>query len=147
MYFWITAIIVIIIGMPTFFDDSALDINVHDTYFVIARFHLATILTVIFLIIGLLYWGFYKLNIKLISILTNLHVLFSIGSYFTYHFGSLFFFNDSSLGNEFPLFDVLTKLDTFTNSLIIVFLIAQLLLISNIIFSLFKNGIQPTTSK
>nr|WP_246073353.1 cbb3-type cytochrome c oxidase subunit I [Formosa sediminum] len=45
--------------------DAVLDINVHDTYYVISHFHIATLISILFGIIEIGYWIMNKANRKL----------------------------------------------------------------------------------
>jgi heme/copper-type cytochrome/quinol oxidase subunit 1 len=46
--------IIMIIGLLS--EDAILDINVHDTYYVIGYLHLAILISIVFGIIGCVYW-------------------------------------------------------------------------------------------
>ncbi|QDO92496.1 hypothetical protein FNB79_00325 [Formosa sediminum] len=55
--------IIMLIGILS--GDAVLDINVHDTYYVISHFHIATLISILFGIIEIGYWIMNKANRKL----------------------------------------------------------------------------------
>lgn len=70
--FLISAPIILLFGVWS--SESVLDINVHDTYFVIAYLYLAIIFSIIFVIIGMGYWIMYKTKRKLSKWLNRIHI-------------------------------------------------------------------------
>ncbi|MCA1918206.1 hypothetical protein B0A79_17080 [Flavobacterium piscis] len=110
--FWVVAIISLLIGV--FNPEETLDINIHDTYFVIAGFHMAVVLFVCYFISGFAYWLIQKaLKKPLIKYLTLIHSVILIGSYIFYWliilYCKLFLSN-----HEFPLFDDGSRLISIT---------------------------------
>ena len=141
LYFWTTAIVLIAVSFYLFyFQDSVIDINVHDTYFVIHNSHILQLLAFIYIFLGFIYWLFKKGNIKLITVLTKVHTAFTllvIPVYLIgYHLFILFF------ESNFPMFDHTPKIQIFLKIIVLVTLIAQLLLILNVIIGLFKHFIR-----
>lgn len=81
--FWITALIILVIGISN--PESTLDINIHDTYFIIAHFHVAVVFSLLFFLKGLGYWLFQKVFKKqLVRSLTVIHSLILIGGFVFY---------------------------------------------------------------
>ena len=82
-FFWIISLIILLIG---FYDmDGTLDIDVHDTYFVIAHFYVAIILSIVYFIYGFGYWLVQeKFKKRLVKFLTIIHSVILIGSFLTY---------------------------------------------------------------
>jgi heme/copper-type cytochrome/quinol oxidase subunit 1 len=58
--------------------DKTLDINIHDTYIVIALFHLAVFISIIFGFLGFGYWLVIMLNRKLVNWLTIIHLIITV---------------------------------------------------------------------
>ena len=77
LIFWLSIPLIILIGFIS--GDEPLDINVHDTYFVIYHIHLAILISIIFGIIGFGYWITQKANRKLSKWLNLIHVMLTIG--------------------------------------------------------------------
>ncbi|MCL9810118.1 cbb3-type cytochrome c oxidase subunit I [Flavobacterium luminosum] len=138
LYFWVTSLIIILIGLKDINDSNAVfDINVHDTYFVIHTFHAATVLSFIYFFLGLGYWIIKKINGKLISALSLIHFIITIGSFLAYWVVFLFlktFYTEQEL--------LFMPIDLMNNTLVLIFilnLIAQPLYIINIIISLIRK--------
>ncbi|GAA0721082.1 hypothetical protein GCM10009430_21960 [Aquimarina litoralis] len=58
--------------------DKTVDVNVHDTYYVMQAYVMNLFSTVVFLVIGIVYWSFGKMKIELNPILTKLHTIITI---------------------------------------------------------------------
>jgi cytochrome c oxidase subunit 1 len=137
-YFWITAIVLIALSIYWLnFEDAVLDINVHDTYFVIHNSHILQLLAIIYSFLGFIYWLFQKMNIKLVKPLTQLHTSISIiiiPLYFICSYLLELFYPPSN----FPLFDDTQNFQLLITVITLIGLLAQLLIIFNIIISLIK---------
>ncbi|MBS7788293.1 hypothetical protein KIH23_13375 [Flavobacterium sp. CYK-55] len=77
--FWITAILILLDGFFISDPNSVTDINVHDTYYVIAHGLIAEIFAIIFFLLGFGYWLFDKINRNLNQTLTIIHVSGTVG--------------------------------------------------------------------
>lgn len=129
--------------------DSALDINVHDTYFVVGHFHIVMGLSGTFGMISGIYHWFPKMFGKMLNKnLGYLHfwvtMVASYGVFFPMHFLGLAGVPRRYYANtEFPMFDNLYDL----NELVTVFAIlgagAQLFFIYNIFYSIFYGPKAP----
>lgn len=70
------SIIVLTIDLTS--EDNSFVINVHDTYFVIAKFHIWVLLTLFLGMLTCVYFILYKMNRKTISILTYAHYFLTL---------------------------------------------------------------------
>lgn len=136
-YFWITCLFFLVLWLYWSDSDDAVDINIHDTYFVIANSHIVKLLFVLYGFIGFIYSVFYEAKISLIRILTKLHVLITIGSVPVYFLG-LKLFKLHPPNTNFPLIDDLSNENLFLALLFLFVISAQLLFIINLIISTFK---------
>lgn len=59
--------------------DAVMDINVHDTYYIIAYLHLTMLISILFGIIGIGYWFMLKANRKLSKLLNLIHITLTFG--------------------------------------------------------------------
>lgn len=86
IFFWLTALSIILIGEFSIQNISnVIDINIHDTYYVISRKEISIVFSSLFLLIGFIYWLFQKTNIKLNRNLTRFHTIVSIGAVLVYY--------------------------------------------------------------
>ena len=137
-YFWITVTVLIALSIHWLnFEDAVLDINVHDTYFVIHNSHILQLIAIIYSLLGFIFWLFKKVNVKLINALTRLHTAITILVIPIYFIGHPLFISFSE--SNFPLFDDTPKIQIFITILVLITLITQILFILNVLISLFKH--------
>ncbi|WP_397445528.1 hypothetical protein [Polaribacter sp. R77954] len=125
LLFWLLIPVILLI---VFFDDRALDISIHDSYYVFSKYHLSSFISMIFLVIGFGYWLMIKLEKRLSIWLIWIHSILTIGGLMIL-FITPYFFNDNSLSTLNALF-VLT-------GLVIIF--TQLFYFLNIILAIFRK--------
>ncbi|WP_225037300.1 cbb3-type cytochrome c oxidase subunit I [Winogradskyella sp. SM1960] len=77
--FLVFAVITFILGLNA---NGGIDINIHDTYYVISNYHFATLISILFGIIGLIYWIVKKVNGNLSKRLNLVHVTLTFGGIF-----------------------------------------------------------------
>ena len=77
--FLVFAVITFILGFNA---NGGIDINIHDTYYVISNYHFATLISILFGIIGLIYWIVKKVNGNLSKRLNLIHVTLTFGGIF-----------------------------------------------------------------
>ncbi|MBY0487700.1 MAG: hypothetical protein K2P85_11015 [Flavobacteriaceae bacterium] len=105
-FFWITTLLILIVGIFKNYsnENSAIDINIHDTYYVITNFDLTIVLILLYFFNGFGYWLVKKkLNRNLIKTLTIIHSIIFIGGFITYW--SVFLYCEINKNELFPLFD------------------------------------------
>ncbi|PKP51723.1 MAG: cytochrome c oxidase subunit I [Bacteroidetes bacterium HGW-Bacteroidetes-12] len=129
--------------------DSALDINVHDTYFVVGHFHIVMGLSGIFGMIAGVYHWFPKLFGRMLNNkLGNLHfwitIVSSYGIFFPMHFLGLAgvprrYYTNS----EFPLFDNLLDINTLITWFAILAFAGQLIFFFNFVYSALRGPKAP----
>jgi heme/copper-type cytochrome/quinol oxidase subunit 1 len=75
--FFLTGLLIFIYGLM-YSHNTTINIIIHDTYFVIANFHVTTALSIIFTSFAFVYFLFYKISRRLVRVLGILHYFFSI---------------------------------------------------------------------
>lgn len=115
--------------------EEVIDIAIHDTYFVVAHYHLNKFICIFLFFIGLIYYFLKRLKISLNKIISTLHILITI-------FGCIFILYPFNIFKEeqyqgLPEFSESLNLE-LTIVFIIIFLV-QLLLCGNIFVSIFRN--------
>ncbi|WP_291134408.1 hypothetical protein [Flavobacterium sp. UBA7663] len=139
-YFWIVSSIILIIGIVNLSNgDSTMDINIHDTYYVIEHFLLAEILFLGYLFLGLGYWLVEKiLKKQLIPILTKIHTSILIGSFLIYWiviFCIKISFNENDIfNNSYEIINI-----TLMIMFLAIIFIAQPVYVINILVALFRK--------
>lgn len=115
--------------------DETLDINVHDTYYVIAYNHFYYLISIVTFPLFLIYWIFDKVKFDLIKSFSIVHVfgtlLSVLGLCFPYH---LIFTTP-----EFPLFDDYSKVNLYLTISAVLFVAFQLVFLLNILITLVKK--------
>ena len=129
--------------------NSTLDINIHDTYFVIGHFHIVMGLTGVFGMIAGVYHWFPKMFGRMMNNkLGNLHfwvtIISAYGVFFPMHFLGLAgvprrYYTNS----EFPMFDNMVDINEFISIFAILALIGQFVFMFNFIYSAFRGPKAP----
>lgn len=104
--FWIVSILIVIIGLIKNLssENDGLDINIHDTYFVISNLDLTLFLSFLYFLNGFGYWIVQKkLKRNLIKSLTFIHSIILIGGFISYWL--VLGYSKLFLKSPFPLFD------------------------------------------
>lgn len=125
--------------------DSALDINVHDTYFVVAHFHIVMGLSAIFgMFAGVYHWFPKMFGRRMNKMLGYLHFWITFvcayGVFFPMHFTGMaglprrYFKNDN-----FPMFDDLTEINVIITFFAIIGGIAQIFFLFNFFYSALRG--------
>ncbi|MDX6189866.1 cbb3-type cytochrome c oxidase subunit I [Flavobacterium sp. Fl-318] len=78
-YFIFLTLIVIFLAIGFLNAEETLDINIHDTYYVISYLHFAVLLSVIYTFLAILYFALIKLKFPLIKWQISTHVIVSVG--------------------------------------------------------------------
>lgn len=129
--------------------DSALDINVHDTYFVVAHFHIVMGLSAIFGMLAGVYHWFPKMfgtmmNKKLGYAHFWLTFVSAYGVFFPMHFiGLAGLPRRYYVNSEFPMFDTLSDINVIISIFAILGAIAQAIFVFNFFYSI-KRGKKAT---
>lgn len=137
--FWLASIFFLLLTIiySGFSENSALDVNIHDTYFVIPNSAITKVFVALYFIVGLVYWLFHLNNIDLQPRLSKLYTAITMVSLIIYFLGK--FIIERGLRSDFPLFDQTLDMNVFIVVIVIIVLLTQIILIINIIFSLIKH--------
>ena len=129
--------------------NSALDINVHDTYFVVGHFHIVMGLSAIFGMFAGVYHWFPKLfgrmmNNKLGTVHFWITIICAYGVFFPMHFlGFAGVPRRYYTNSEFPLFENMININEIISMFAIMAMIAQLIFFFNFVYSAFRGPRAP----
>jgi heme/copper-type cytochrome/quinol oxidase subunit 1 len=123
--------IIILIGILS--GDSMLDINVHDTYYVIAYLHLAILISILFGIIGIGYWVMQKTKRKLSKWLNWTHIGLTFGGTLSIWILSKFY------RTEITEYEFNNNLTLTITLIILLMTVGQIIFPINIIYGLIKK--------
>tara|TARA_B110000008_G_scaffold173338_1_gene173007 strand:- start:311 stop:2011 length:1701 start_codon:yes stop_codon:yes gene_type:complete len=129
--------------------DSALDINVHDTYFVVAHFHIVMGLSAIFGMFAGVYHWFPKMYRRMMNKTMGyfhfwLTFISAYGVFFPMHFTGLAGLPRRYYSNaEFPMFDELQDINVIITMFAIFGGIAQLIFLFNFFYSMWRGPVAP----
>ena len=125
--------------------DSALDINVHDTYFVVGHFHIVMGLSAIYGMLAGVYHWFPKMYGKMMNkTLGYVHFwatfICAYGVFFPMHFLGLAglprrYYTNSS----FPMFDGLSDINEIITFFALAGAVVQIIFVFNFVYSIFKG--------
>lgn len=139
--FFIVAFLHLLIGIKSFYDGTSLDINFHDTYYVISHFDVAIITGLLYFLQGLGYWVFQKaLKRKLVKWLTFVNTFIMIGS-FVYYWLFTGYYRFLAENSNPLLYDSYQTINiTLTILTLLIFLIAVPAFIINLIIGVFRKA-------
>ena len=129
--------------------DSALDINVHDTYFVVAHFHIVMGLSAIFGMLAGVYHWFPRMYGRLMNLkLGYIHFwgtfICAYGTFFPMHFLGMAGLPRRYYSNTaFPMFDNLLDINEVVSFFAILGAFIQLVFFFNFFYSIFRGPISP----
>ncbi|MBW1654208.1 hypothetical protein [Flavobacterium quisquiliarum] len=140
--FWFIAILILAIGIAQNNNPLAtMDINIHDTYFVVRNIESTIFLFLCYFLMGLGYWLIQKVFDKqLVQFLTAIHSIILIGSFIFYWI--IFFCNPQyQVNSNFPLYDDYVSVNTvlIIEFLLIIF-VATPIYIINLLIGIFRKN-------
>ena len=130
---FISSLIMLILGF--FVGRETLDINLHDTYYVVISNHLYWLISILLFLFFLIYLLFDKAKINFGHIFSKVHILGTLISVL----GLLFPYSLIFSKAEFPLYDNSQYINLSMTISILVFLMLQILFVINIFVSLVKK--------
>lgn len=135
--FWIVSLLIIVIAL-LLGKEATVDVNIHDTYFVLGNYDFAIILFFAYFITGLGYWLVQKkLNKRLVNYLVIIHSIILIGSFVLYW--GVFFYTKLFIHSDFPLYDgYLTLNIILVIAFLVIIFIATPIYIINLLIGLFR---------
>ncbi|MBT0607785.1 cbb3-type cytochrome c oxidase subunit I [Aequorivita echinoideorum] len=131
LIFLLTIPIIMLIGILS--RDSVLDINVHDTYYIIAYLHLAILISIFFGIIGIGYWIMLKADRKLSKWLNWTHIGLTFGGTLVVWILTKFY------RTEIMEYEFNYNLTLMITLIILLMIVGQLIFPINIIYGLIKK--------
>lgn len=111
---------------------STIDLQLHDTYFIIASFHIGLFFSLLLGIIGLIYWQLK--NKRLVHWMTAIHVVCTIFTFILIPMSGLIF--KEVIEGDLEIFRTVNQILFFV---ILIALFSQLIFITNVIITLLKN--------
>ncbi|CAH8283166.1 hypothetical protein EV196_102141 [Mariniflexile fucanivorans] len=135
IYFWITSIIIFVIGFFDYNTDSIV-INIHDTYYVISNLDFIILSGSFYVIIGFIYWILSKSSLNLNVFLTKIHTTTSIFCFLIFMIGIFYY---SITENKFIMLDDSLSMDAFIVIIFIIFSFIQILFIINLCTSMLAH--------
>ncbi|SFC92535.1 hypothetical protein [Flavobacterium phragmitis] len=140
--FWFIAILILAIGITQNNNPLAtMDINIHDTYFVVRNIESTIFLFLCYFLMGLGYWLIQKVFDKqLVQFLTAIHSVLLIGSFIFYWI--IFFCNPQyQVNSNFPLYDDYVSVNTvlLIEFLLIIFAATPIYII-NLLIGVFRKN-------
>lgn len=127
---WIT--IPLILGLSIIGINSAIDIQMHDTYFVIASIHIGILFSIILGIIGFLYW--LTRSKRLVKWMTAIHVTSTIVTFVLIVLTGLIF--KKVIESDFGIFRTVNQIVLVIT---LIAILSQLIFATNLVVGLIRN--------
>ncbi len=140
--FWIVSLLILIIGFLQNNDPkAALDINIHDTYFVVRNVDATVFLFICYFFMGTGYWLLQKILKKhLVPFLTFIHSFILIGSFLLY-WVVFFYHPQTQINPNFPLlYDFQNINIVLVSELLLILFVATPIYIINLLIGIFRKN-------
>ena len=137
-YLIFLSIIPVTLFIGIIYGDDTLDINVHDTYFVISYYHIFELTSIFLGVLSFGYWIIHITNRKLIRWLTKAHIIITIGGLLLMYLISLIPCYDYSNSSS-PMFDDLLDPNLLLTSILLIIILGQFFYFINIIIGVFRK--------
>lgn len=124
--------VLFLIGVSIIGWNNTIDIQLHDTYFVIASIHIGVLFSIYLGVIGIIYWLIRKK--KLFDWMTLIHVVITISTFALIIITGLIF--QKVIEGDFETFRTVNQI-LFV--VILIALLSQLVFLTNLIFGLIRN--------
>ena len=132
--FSLTGLLVLAIGLIFF--RSTLDINIHETYLVIAQTHIALGLAFLYLLISLIYCSFTKFSQPLKYRLGQIHYIITTLALLIFVFPPTYLFQPRRYTPDSNPFDKGLDINEFIVFVFFGFILAQIIFLINIIWTI-----------
>lgn len=140
--FLLTSAFVGAVTFVLFFSDKSVDIQYHDTYFVVAQWHYTFAFSVLFLLFWVMYKAAYRILYSINLIRVHVFItLICFGAYFIldlYLSYNAYQYRSYSI-ESIKAFKYFSYLNTIYDALIIILLLAQFVFIINLIIGLLNK--------
>ena len=123
----------LLIPIGVLFENKSIDINIHDTMYVISLYFLSVIIAGLFVIVSLCYWLSDKLGLKLSYWLNLLHILLTIG----FLIGLIYYL---IINNNFEYLLHIHKIQTIS---VILLIVGLLIFLINVFISIWNRFVKP----
>ena len=136
LIFWFLIPIMLLIGKVRGTD--MIDINIHDTYFVITESQSWYLVSILFGIIGLGYWIMIKFKRRLSKILNSIHIVLTVLGFLAIWVSRLIF-TDWIINSDDPLHGGLATFNLIRVILILLIIGGQLIYLINLTIALIRK--------
>lgn len=134
IFLWLSIPFILLMGISDL--NESININFHDTYFVVSNWHLAILISMYFALLGLIYWSLIKSEFKPIEWLTLIHLGCTIDTLF---FIWLILFFDWFSKNNSTLLTEISNQSWVIISCLGLFILGQIIFVINVLFTITMN--------
>ena len=131
LIFWLSIPVILLVGF--LYGDDIIDINIHDTYYVVAAKHFGYLLAQLFGLIGLGYWVIFKTRKPLVKWMYWAHTALTLGGIILI-WGLTQFYS-----NSISDFDYNDRLTIVIIAILVLALLGQLLFFVNLLIGLINK--------
>ncbi len=134
---WLFALLLLLVGLDG--GDEVIDINIHDTYFLIGKGLLVAVAGIWLFLLGLGYWLMERLQKRLSPWLSGIHLALTLGGLVLIGLASFVLSLSENFG-ELISRDTMELLESQFHTTIAVIFLAQVIFILNLLLSLLRSA-------